>query len=450
MTKTVQHISLKKSTIKDKAPLATDLVDGELAVNIAEDGEKIFLKNTANKIVGFSADGLLDKKYLSTTSGGTVSGDTEFKGDVKIVYPDSSSQTVSLREVMVDNEMAISAALNDLSEKVNDQKTDIDTIKAKECLPLSGGTINGGLIVSGNTEFKGDVKIVYPDSSSQTVSLREVMVDNEMTISAALNDLNERIEDQKKTVDSNSTIIGNISTKVNELLPLSGGTVSGETTFTKDTTFDNIKLKYPKTDSEAVSLRDVMLENEKVTAAALNDLNERVNNHKSDIDAIKTKECLPLSGGTVSGETTFTNDVKIAYPDSGSTPVSLRKVMLENEKVTAAALNDLNERVNDHKSDIDAIKTKECLPLSGGTVSGITTFTNDVKIAYPDSGSTPVSLRKVMFDNEEVIAAALNDLNDKVANISIINAPLIIKDGNKKYNVNIARGIELRLFTEIQ
>ena len=450
MTKTVQHISLKKSAIKDKAPLAKDLVDGELAVNIAEDGEKIFLKNTANKIVGFSADGLLDKKYLSTTSGGTVSGDTEFKGDVKIVYPDSSSQTVSLREVMVDNEMAISAALNDLSAKVNDQKTDIDTIKAKECLPLSGGTINGGLIVSGNTEFKGDVKIVYPDSSSQTVSLREVMVDNEMTISAALNDLSAKVNDQKKTVDSNSTIIGNISAKVNELLPLSGGTVSGETTFTKDTTFDNIKLKYPKTDSEAVSLRDVMLENEKVTAAALNDLNERVNDHKSDIDAIKTKEYLPLSGGTVSGITTFTNDVKIAYPDSGSTPVSLRKVMFENEKVTAAALNDLNERVNDHKSDIDAIKTKECLPLSGGTVSGITTFTNDVKIAYPDSGSTPVSLRKVMFDNEEVIAAALNDLNDKVANINIINAPLIIKDGNKKYNVNIAKGIELGLFTEIQ
>lgn len=52
-----------------------------------------------------------------------------------------------------------------------------------------------------------------------------------------------------------------------------------------------------------------------------------------------------------------------------------------------------------------------------------------------------------MFDNEKVIAAALNDLNDKVANISIINA---LKDGNKKYNVNIAKGIELGLFTEIQ
>lgn len=271
MAKKIDHISLKKSTVLDKAPLAKDLVDGELAVNIAKDGEKIFLKNTASEIVEFSSDKLLNKKYLSTTSGGTVSGDTE---------------------------------------------------------------------------FKGDVKIVYPDSSSTTVSLREVMVNNEMTISAALNDLNTRIEDQKKTVDSNSTIIGNISTKVNELLPLSGGTVSGETTFTKDTTFDNIKLKYPKTDSEAVSLRDVMLENEKVTAAALNDLNERVNDHKSDIDTIKTQKYLPLSGGTVSGEATFTNDVKIAYPDSGSTPVSLRKVMADNEEVTAASLNDLNDKIN--------------------------------------------------------------------------------------------------------
>ena len=192
MTKTVQHISLKKSAIVGKVPAKDVLTYGELAVNYGEGGEKIFLQNTANNIVEFSSDGLLDKKYLSTTSGGTVSGDTEFKGDVKIVYPDSTSQTVSLREVMVDNEMAISAALNDLSAKVNDQKTDIDTIKAKEGLPMRGGT------VSGDTEFKGDVKIVYPDATSQTVSLREVIVDNEEVTSAALNELNERISDRRQ------------------------------------------------------------------------------------------------------------------------------------------------------------------------------------------------------------------------------------------------------------
>ena len=189
MTKTVQHISLKKSTIKDKAPLAKDLVDGELAVNIAKDGEKIFLKNTENNIVGFSSDKLLDTKYLSTTSGGTVSGDTEFKGDVKIVYPDSTSQTVSLRELMVGNEKA----LNDLSERVNNQKT-------KEYLPLSGGT------VSGDTTFNKDVKVVFPNSETPT-SLVSAIVNNEKVTAAALNDLNEKFDNY---------------------LPSSGGTLNGQ------------------------------------------------------------------------------------------------------------------------------------------------------------------------------------------------------------------------------
>ena len=216
MTKTVQHISLKKSTIKGKAPLATDLVDGELAVNIAEDGEKIFLKNTANDIVGFSSDGLLDKKYLSTTSGGTVSGDTEFKGDVKIVYPDATSQTVSLREVMLDNEEVTSAALNELNERVSDQKADIDTIKAKECLPLSGGT------VSGETTFNKDVKVVFPNSETPT-SLVSAIVDNEKVTAAALNDLNEKFDNY---------------------LPSSGGTLNGQLTVHELYIYDTNGVKY--------------------------------------------------------------------------------------------------------------------------------------------------------------------------------------------------------------
>lgn len=271
MTKTVQHISLKKSAIVGKVPAKEVLAYGELAVNYGEGGEKIFLQNTANNIVEFSSDGLLDKKYLSTTSGGTVSGDTEFKGDVKIAYPDSTSQTVSLREVMVDNEMTISAALNDLNARVDDQKTDIDTIKTKESLPLSGGT------VSGDTEFKGDVKIVYPDSTSQTVSLREVMLDNEEVTSAALNELNERVSDQKADIDT---------IKAKECLPLSGGTVSGETTFNKD-----VKVVFPNSETPT-SLVSAIVDNEKVTAAALNDLNEKFDNY------------LPFSGGTLNGQLT--------------------------------------------------------------------------------------------------------------------------------------------------
>ena len=44
MTKTVQHISLKKSAIPGKVPAKNVLAYGELAVNYGEGGEKIFLQ----------------------------------------------------------------------------------------------------------------------------------------------------------------------------------------------------------------------------------------------------------------------------------------------------------------------------------------------------------------------------------------------------------------------
>ena len=186
MTKTVQHISLKKSAIPGKVPAKNVLAYGELAVNYGEGGEKIFLQNTAKNIVEFSSDGLLDKKYLSTTSGGTVSGDTEFKGDVKVVFPNSETPT-SLVGAIVSNEKVTSAALNNLNEKVNDHKSDIDNLKAQKNLPLSGGTVTGEAIFSGGLKFR------YPDVSSTPVSLRDVIADNEEVTASALNDLNDKI-----------------------------------------------------------------------------------------------------------------------------------------------------------------------------------------------------------------------------------------------------------------
>ena len=539
MAKKVDHISLKKSTVAGKIPSSDVLVDGELAVNIAEGGEKIFLRNTKHEIVEFSSDKLLDKKYLSTTSGGTVNGETTFNKDVKIVYPDSGSTPVSLREVMVDNEMAVAAALNDLDTRITEQKTDIDSIKTKEYLPLSGGTVNGALTVTGNTEFNGDVKIVYPDSSSQTVSLREVMVKNEKVTAAALNDLNERNDELSAKVTEQKTDIDNLSQKY---LPLSGGTMSGNIRYSKTETANNntkginagvispddneitatysdsiildklnkgLKVNYNTlslTNSE-INLHEHSsnigsVDREiSINAYGLNITNGRINlnQHKGNLglpntditifdgsislsaetsattisyDSITSSkfvktgataddillgdgttksvnDFLQTSGGTVTGDTTFTKDVKVVFPNS-ETPTSLVGAIVSNEKVISAALNNLNERVDDHKSDIDNLKAQKNLPLSGGTVTGEATFSGELKFRYPDVSSTPVSLRDVIADNEEVTAAALNDLNDKINNISVVNAPLIIKDGNKKYKVNIAKGVELGLFTEIQ
>ena len=390
MTKTVQHISLKKSAIVGKVPAKDVLAYGELAVNYGEGGEKIFLQNTANNIVEFSSDGLLDKKYLSTTSGGTVSGNTEFKGDVKIVYPDSSSQTVSLREVMVENEKVTASALNDLNErndelsaKVTEQKTDIDNLSQKY-LPLSGGTMSGDIRYS-KTETGNRSKATYSFSGA---TIERTSVGGRINVS----------------------IIDNSSIKIAQKHAGTGAETA--------TTISHNSVTSPQFVKTGATAYDILLGDG--TIKSVNDF-------------------LQTSGGTVSGDTTFTKDVKVVFPNS-ETPTSLVGAIVSNEKVTSAALNNLNEKVNDHKSDIDNLKAQKNLPLSGGTVTGEATFSGGLKFRYPDVSSTPVSLRDVIADNEEVTAAALNDLNDKInkiGDISIANGVLIINDGNTKYKLNL-------------
>ena len=62
----VNHITHKKSAVADKAPKATDIVNGEIAVNYAKDTERMYIKNTAGKIIPFSADHIKIDYILNT------------------------------------------------------------------------------------------------------------------------------------------------------------------------------------------------------------------------------------------------------------------------------------------------------------------------------------------------------------------------------------------------
>lgn len=458
MAKKVDHISLKKSTVAGKIPSSDVLVDGELAVNIAEGGEKIFLRNTKLEIVEFSSDKLLDKKYLSTTSGGTVNGETTFNKDVKIVYPDSGSTPVSLREVMLENEKVTSAALNDLNErndelsaKVTEQKTDIDNLSQKY-LPLSGGTMSGDIRYSktetANNNTKGiNAGVISPNDNEITATYSDsIILDkrnnglkvnyNTLSLTNSEINLHEHSSDMG-SVDGEISINayglnitnGRINLKQHKNIPglpntditiIDGGiSLSAATSATTSaTTISYDSVTSPQFVKANATEYDILLGDG--TTKSVNDF-------------------LQTSGGTVTGDTTFTKDVKVVFPNS-ETPTSLVGAIVSNEKVTSAALNNLNERVDDHKSDIDNLKAQKNLPLSGGTVTGEATFSGELKFRYPDVSSTPVSLRDVIADNEEVTAAAINDLNDKInkiGDISIANGVLIINDGNTKYKLNL-------------
>ena len=62
----VNHIAHKKSAVPNKAPKAEDLANGEIAVNYADDTERMYIKNASGKIIPFSSDHIIIDSILNT------------------------------------------------------------------------------------------------------------------------------------------------------------------------------------------------------------------------------------------------------------------------------------------------------------------------------------------------------------------------------------------------
>lgn len=199
---------------------------------------------------------------------------------------------------------------------------------------------------------------ITENESEVIIPISEVIQQDEEVVAAALNDLNDRKAD-KSYVDE---------------------AVSG-ITIDVDTELDTGLTSTNPVENRAIT--KVILDNEEVVAAALNDLNDRIDSFSIDVDT---------------------------ELDSASTnPVQnqvITNVILNNEEATSAALNDLNGRINDANSRINTISE---------TI-------DDLRITIDDeieSGSTNPVQNGVIWNAfrevELVAASALNDLNDKIA-----------------------------------
>ena len=62
----VNHITHKKSNVADKAPSSEDILNGEIAVNYADDTERMYIKNASGKIIPFSSDHIIIDSVLNT------------------------------------------------------------------------------------------------------------------------------------------------------------------------------------------------------------------------------------------------------------------------------------------------------------------------------------------------------------------------------------------------
>lgn len=172
-------------------------------------------------------------------------------------------------------------------------------------------------------------------------------------------------------------------------------------------------LSIKNTDNEIVTfssdkiIKKVIVDNERITAAALNDL--EVNKQ----DVLTAGQGIDITNNVISATLDVTVDDAL---DSGSTnPVAnsaitsefdeIKNIIDENELIIASALNDLEERKLDASAytptDLSGYYTKQEID-NNKLGSGFT------------GNNSGVTVTQAINETEEVVAAALNDLNDRI------------------------------------
>ena len=304
---------------------------------------------------------------------------------------ENSGRTVT--QVIEDDELAISAALNDLNGRKLDMSaytpTDLSNYYDKDEIDGLLDDFDSELLkYADKAEYNSTDKKIYFKHGNNTLS--------------------------SMTIDATAFIKDGMVNEVKIGEPTSGES-SGVTclivTFNTDAGKEDIEiplsrifdssLYYTKTEVDNVlgsgftvsavtsSVTDVFRENELIVASALNDLDGR----KLDASAYTPTD---LSGYYTRQEvnTMLGNDF---IDFSGESFSSVTDIIRADETVTAAALNDLNER----KLDASAYTPSEFTDLL------------DEKLGYWFSGDSMSSVTDVIRENEIIVSSALNDLESR-------------------------------------
>ena len=368
------HLVHVKSNVLDKAPSASTLNYGEIAVNYNTDSPALYIRDDEDNIVKF----ISEPYFLKIVGTGVTENDSE------TITP--------ISEIIQQDEETVAAALNDLNSRKADKDyvdeavsgitIDIDnSLDSASTNPVENQAVTNALIDVEETvaaslndlnNRKADISYVDEAVSSITIdidseldsastnpvenqAITNALFDVEETVAAALNDLNVRKADISYVEEIASSI-----------------------TIDVDSELDSASTN--PVENQAVT--NALLDVEETVAAALNDLNDR----KADKDYVDE------------AVSSITIDVDSELDSASTNPVenqAITKVILDNEETVAAVLNDLNDRIDNFSIDVDS---------------------------ELDSASTnPVENRVIyqtIVDNEEAVAAALNDLNDRIDNIS--------------------------------
>lgn len=442
MSKNIEHLQHIKSNVviegKPKLPTAEVLVEGELAINYAKGYETISLRNSESGITRFSSD---DYYTLLKLGSG-------FTGE-------NSANTVT--SVIRDNELVIAAALNDLDDRKMDLSaytpTDLSNYYTKdetsgrtEISSALGAKVNSQTFISHTADT--DVHVTSEEKEEWNAKADESWVNeklgsaftgtnsgvtvtdyievNEEVIAAALNDLSQGKLDVSAYTP---TDLSNYYTKDeidDELLnyytkeETSGATELDDAFAEKvDVSWIEEKLGSGFTGANSANtVTDVIEKNEKVTAAALNDLETRKLDASAYTEGMTDYYLKSETSGATELDAAFSGKADVTWVEeklgSGFTgdnsANTVTSVIEENEEIVSAALNDLESRK---------------LDASAYTPTDLTNYYTKSQTSGATEISTALGTKE---DTVEIDSTAkTSSFNASVGKYYVVNVP---KDGS--------------------
>ena len=385
-----------------KSPTESQLLYGEIAINYKKSKETLFIKNDENEIIPFSNDNtiisLIEENSVKESSGVSISQDNDIsvKLGEHLDFDENSAITLTIddnldsgstnpiansavTQAIFDNEEVVAAALNDLKETKQDALTagngisisnnvvsytgESQSLSAGSGVNVSNGVINVKLGENLDFDSNSALTLIIDDEldsgSTNPVSNSAVttaILDNEFVVSNALNEL--RIQKQNVLTAGNGISISN------DTISYTG-------------------------------------ESQNITAGSGLSLN-------NDVLNIKLGSGISFDANSALTVESVSIDIDSELNENSSNPVA-------NSAITQAINGKQDELIASSGITIDAndnisVKLGECLEFDEN--SGITLIVDDEL----DSGSTnPISnsaITQAILDNEEVVAAALNDLKE--------------------------------------
>lgn len=210
---------------------------------------------------------------------------------------DAKDDIIAISGVVDDNSLAIAAAFNDLNDRINEISGEIPTERIAELeQEVSDLGQDVSDLQSGLTEVADDLS-----------GLTQVVDDNSLTIAAAFNDVNDRLNDLSARTEGIDGVANRVSAVEED--------VSGLTSSVDDleNNIESIGDDIEDINSGMSALTQAIMDNELVIAASLNDLNSRI---------------VELSGSSVTEITSSSLDVTT---ESGTTTVELPEELFDVE-----------------------------------------------------------------------------------------------------------------------